>query len=388
MTSRRRAGIVAAVAVAALGLAGCAGEPAADTDGEAVAYTIAAPLVQSGPGAFAGIPVTQGIELAVAEINESGFLGEGSTLQVDFTDTAGDPAKAIAGYKEAEASGASGVLCCTLGGEAGALLPLLTAGTVPGVVTVSILDGLADPPHLFRPFEVPSAPGGTYDEFLDAVFGPGEYSSAVMVVNNDNDAMVQDSKIYAAGLDRNDVELLHTLEVPVVETSYIGPATQIIDLDPDVVVASTIGSSTANLAKALRELGYDKPIVSNVGADSRAAYDASAGAMEGTIFPTPYQAQYPVNELGSAFAAAYEAAYDAAPDMFAAQGYTATWLLATALRDAGTGDPEAVGEALSAIAEQESVYGTIVYSGGQASVKEPALHLVWGAGGALSLLGE
>ncbi|TQJ29941.1 amino acid/amide ABC transporter substrate-binding protein (HAAT family) [Microbacterium sp. SLBN-146] len=384
-TSTRRLSVAAIVATVVV-LAACApGDGNEDADGATV-YSVVAPLVQSGPGAFAGIPVTQGIELAIAEVNASDFLGDGATIEMEFVDTAGDPAKAIAAYREAEASGAAGVLCCTLGGEAGALQPLLSESTLPGVVTVSILDGLADPPHLFRPFEVPSAPGGTYDEFLDAVFGAGAYSSAVMVVNNDNDAMVQDSSIYAEGLARNGVELRETVEVPVVETSYVGPATQIIALDPDVVVASTIGSSTANLAKALRERGFDRPIVSNVGADSRAAFDASAGAMAGTIFPTPFHADYPVNDRGAAFAAAYEDEYGTAPDMFAAQGYTAAWLLATAIRDAGTGDPAAVGEALSAIGEQESVYGRIIYVGGQAEVEETALHLVWGDAGDPQLL--
>ncbi|GAA1854233.1 hypothetical protein GCM10009796_15360 [Microbacterium koreense] len=381
----RRLSVVATTSMAVV-LAACAPGAAEQDANGANVYSVVAPLVQSGPGAFAGVPVAQGIELAIAEVNESDFLGGGSTIEVEFVDTAGDPAKAIAAYREAEASGAAGVLCCTLGGEAGALQPLLSDSTLPGVVTVSILDGLADPPHLFRPFEVPSAPGGTYDEFLDAVFGGGEYSSAVMVVNNDNDAMVQDSSIYADGLERNDVELRGTIEVPVVETSYVGPATQIIDLDPDVVIASTIGSSTANLAKALRERGFDRPIVSNVGADSRAAYDASGGAMAGTIFPTPFHADYPVNDLGSSFSMAYEAEYGSAPDMFAAQGYTAAWLLATAILDAGSGDPAAVGEALSSIDEQESVYGRITYRGGQAEVEEPALHLVWGEAEDLQLL--
>ncbi len=382
--SARIATAVAAGAAAALALAGCTAADEDDPRGAAVVYRVTAPLVQSGPGAFAGIPVAQGIELAVAEINASGFLGDGDTVEVEVIDTAGDPAKTIAAYREADAGDASAVLCCTLGGEAGALLPLMTDGALPGVVTVSILDGLADPPHLFRPFEVPSTPGGIYDEFLDAVLGAGDHDSAVMVVNNDNDAMVQDGAVYAAGLERNGVALLQTIEVPVVETSYVGSATQIVDLDPDIVIASTIGSSTANLAKALRERGYDKPIVSNVGADSQAAYDASAGAMAGTIFPTPFHADYPVNDLGVAFADAYTAEYDASPDMFAAQGYTAMWLLATALRDAGSTDPAAVGEALAAISNQESVYGPIAYSGGQASVEEPALHLVWGEGGRLS----
>lgn len=383
--ARRRTMVLGAAALAlalTFALAGCGGGDDSGDGGEV--YLVGAPIVQSGPGAFAGVPVAQGIELAVSEINESGFLGDDARLELEIVDTAGDPAKAIAAYKQLEADGAAGLLCCTLGGEAGALAPQLAAGSTAAVVTVSILEGLASPPHLFRPFEVPSESGGTYDQFLDDVLGDGGYADAVMVVNDDNDAMVQDGKVYAAGLARHDVELLETIKVGTAETSYTGVATQIAAADPAVVVASTIGSATANLAKALRERGYDRPIVSNVGADSRAAYDASAGAMAGTIFPTPYHADFPVNDLGEEFAAAYSEEYGSAPDMFAAQGYTATRLLATAIRDAGSGDPEDVGAALTAIEQQESVYGDISYHEGQAEVADPARHLVWGDNGTLT----
>ncbi|MDQ6524893.1 ABC transporter substrate-binding protein [Nocardioides sp. LHD-245] len=377
----RAAGALTALAVAGSVLAGCS---SSDDEGGATTYLVGAPIVQSGPGAFAGKPVAQGIELAVAEINASDFLGDGSEIELEIVDTAGDPGKAIAAYRQLEADDASAVLCCTLGGEAGALSPLLRESTVPGVVTVSILEDLADPPYLFRPFEVPSAPGGMYDQFLDTVLPAGEFADAVMVVNDDNDAMVQDAAVYEAGLERNGVDLAKTIRVGTAETSFTAVATEIASIDPDVVVASTIGSSTANLAKALRSRGYDKPIVSNVGADSRAAYDASDGDLAGTVFPTPFSAAFTVNEEGAEFAAAYEEEYGAAPDMFAAQGYTAMWLVATAIRDAGSGDPAKVAAALAEVEEQVSVYGSLTYADGQAEVEEPGQYLVWGEGGSLT----
>lgn len=380
---RQRAALTTLLLAAAAGLTACGSDDDGGGDG-ATTYRVGAPIVQSGPGAFAGEPVAQGMELAVEEINESGFLGDDATVELEIADTAGDPAQAIAAFKQFEADEVSGVLCCTLGGEAGALAPLLQDSPVPAVVTVSILEGLADPPHLFRPFEVPSVPGGTYDEFLDAVLGESGYESAVMVVNNDNDAMVQDGEIYEAGLERNGVRLLDTVAVATAETAFTGVATQVVSADPDVVVASTIGSSTAGLARALRERGYDGPIVSNVGADSRAAYDASGGAMAGVVFPTPYHADFSRNDLAADFAASYEEAYGAAPDMFAAQGYTAMWLLATGLRDASSTDPADVGAALAEVTEQDSVYGALTYTDGQAEVTEPAHHLVWGDDGAVT----
>lgn len=380
---RQRAALTTLLLAAAAGLTAC-GSDDDGGDGGATTYRVGAPIVQSGPGAFAGEPVAQGMELAVEEINESGFLGDDATVELEIADTAGDPAQAIAAFKQFEADEVAGVLCCTLGGEAGALAPLLQDSPVPAVVTVSILEGLADPPHLFRPFEVPSVPGGTYDEFLDAVLADSGYDSAVMVVNNDNDAMVQDGEIYEAGLERNGVRLLDTVAIATAETAFTGVATQVVSADPDVVVASTIGSSTAGLARALRERGYDGPIVSNVGADSRAAYDASGGAMAGVVFPTPYHADFSRNDLAADFAESYEESYGAAPDMFAAQGYTAMWLLATGLRDAASTDPADVGSALAEVTEQDSVYGTLTYTDGQAEVTEPAHHLVWGEDGAVT----
>ncbi|OZV74576.1 hypothetical protein CA850_30030 [Micromonospora echinospora] len=378
VASRRfRATGLAVATTLTVAVAGCASEDSPGGADERV--LVGAAISTSGPAAFAGVPVRQGIELAVEQANARGVLGDGVRIELKTVDVAGDPAAAIAAYRQFEADGAAGVLCCTLGSEAGALRPVMTGSVTPGVVTVSILDGLADPPHLFRPFEIPSKPGGIYDQFLDTVIGAAGFSTAVMVVNDDNQAMVQDSRVYADALGRNKVRLLARINAATATTSFTSVATSIVAKDPDIVVASTIGSSTAALARSLRERGYDKPIVSNVGADSAAAYKASAGTMAGTIFPTPYHADFPVNEAGAAFAKDYQAAYGSKPDMFAAHGYTAAQMLITAIADADNHDPEAVGRALSALGSMESVYGGLTFTGGQAAVEESARHLVWGA---------
>ncbi|MDP3968718.1 MAG: ABC transporter substrate-binding protein [Nocardioides sp.] len=380
---RSRGTVLAATATLGLLLAGCGSDGAGD-GGPIKRVLIGAAISTSGPAAFAGVPVEQGIELAVKQANDEAALGEGVELDLEVVDVAADPAAAIAAYRQFDNDGAAGVLCCTLGSEAGALRPVMSQSLTPGVVTVSILEGLANPPHLFRPFEVPSNPGGIYDKFLDAVLSGSDFSTAVIVVNDDNDAMVQDSRVYADALERNGVRILDTVNAGTAETSFTSVATGIVANKPDVVVASTIGSSTAALARSLRERGYDRPIVSNVGADSAPAYEASAGQMEGTIFPTPYHADFPVNDAGGAFAEDYEAAYGSKPDMFAAHGYTAAQMLITAIADAESHDPDDVGAALSALTGMQSVYGELEFADGQAQVQDPARHLVWGAGGAIT----
>ncbi len=98
---------------------------------------------------------------------------------------------------------------------------------------------------------------------------------------------------------------------------------------------------------------------------------------------SPFHAGFNTNETAVRFVEAYEAEYDAVPDMYGAQGYTAMWLLAQGIKDAGSADPADVAKALEAIKEQDSVYGPLTYSGGQASLDGPGVYLVWQKDGTL-----
>ncbi len=124
---RARAAIAVITAASLFGLAGCAsGDSSGEGGEEAVTYVVGFPALLSGPAAFAGVPIADGAKLAVKEINESGYLGEGSTIDLKIDDIKGDPAQAIALFNQYAADGASGILCCGLSSEAGALAPVIT----------------------------------------------------------------------------------------------------------------------------------------------------------------------------------------------------------------------------------------------------------------------
>ncbi|WP_185996673.1 ABC transporter substrate-binding protein [Nocardioides campestrisoli] len=371
--------VLAAAAAGALLLSSCSGEAGASEDSILVGFT----AIESGPAAFAGVPIVEGAELAAKEINESGFLGDGVEIDLDVEDAAGDPAKAIALYKQFAADGASAVLCCGLSSEAGALAPIIQQSGVPGVVTSAILADLADPPHLYRSHLLPSDEGGLFDQFVDAVVPAEGHKTAVLVVNNDNDGMVADAKVWRAALERNGVEVLKEISTSAADTNYTGPATQVAALDPDTVVASTLGTPTSMLARALRERGYDKRILTSYGADSKQLFDSAAGGMEGVLFPVPFSAEFSTNDTAKSFVASFREEHGKDPDIYAAQGYTSVWFVAQGLKESGETDPAALGEALAEITSQDSVYGPISYEGGQAYLSEPGLYLEWSAEGSL-----
>ena len=70
--------------------------------------------------------------------------------------------------------------------------------------------------------------------------------------------------------------------------------------------------------------------------------------------------------------------------MYGAQGYTAMWLLATAMKEAGSKDASKIAKALEDITSQDSVYGPLLYEGGQASLDAPGSYLEWTKDGTLA----
>ncbi len=380
LTRRRFRTAVAALTTAALvALSGCS----SSDEGGDTEYLVGFPALTTGPAAFAGVPITEGAKLAVEEINDSGYLGEGKTIDLKIDDIKGDPAQAIALYRQYVADGASGVLCCGLSSEAGALAPMIQQSKVPAIVSSAILAGLAEPPYVYRPVVLPAESGGMYDQFVDTVVPAEDIKTVVIVVTSDNDGMVGDAEVWQAALERNGVDVVKTIKTASTDTNYTQAATEIQSLNPDAVVASMLGTPAALLAKSLRERDYENRILSSYGVDSKELFESSGGGLAGTLFAVPFQAGFTDNDLAKKFTEDYEKEYGKEPDMYGAQGYTAMWLLAQAIKEAGDKDPAKVAKALEGITSQDSVYGELVYKDGQASLNAPGAYLEWAEDGTL-----
>jgi branched-chain amino acid transport system substrate-binding protein len=372
-----------------LGLLSFVGACSSSSDGSSgdggKTYVVGFPALESGPAAFAGVPIVNGAKLAVKEINDTHFLGANSKVDLKVDDIKGDPSQAIGLYKQYAKDGAAGVLCCGLSTEAGALAPIIKSTGVPGVVTSAVLANLADPPYLYRSVLLPSEPGGMYDKTVDTVAKGLGAKTAVMVVTSDNDGMAADAKVWAAALQRDGIKVLKTINTGQADTNFTQAATDAQAANPDIVVASTLGTPGALLARALRERGYTKPMLSSYGIDSQALFKTSAGGLAGSIFFVPFQSGFTKNDMATKFSADYKAAYGTDADQYGAQGYTAMWFLAQGMKAAGSNDPKKVATALNGITSQDTVYGKVTYENGQASLQDAPSFLEWNKDGTLKV---
>lgn len=132
-----------------------------------------------------------------------------------------------------------------------------------------------------------------------------------------------------------------------------------------VFLSEAIVERIAPIIRQLRQQGIDSPILGGDGYDSESGWAANADIAN--VFYTTHAylgADHP-SQVVRNFRDAYSAAYGGSqPDAFAALGYDAVYLLASAIRRAGSTNPEAIRQALAATDDFQGITGTIRYENG------------------------
>ncbi|MGB9640258.1 MAG: ABC transporter substrate-binding protein, partial [Anaerolineales bacterium] len=136
---------------------------------------------------------------------------------------------------------------------------------------------------------------------------------------------------------------------------------------PDCLyVASLQASDAGAIAKQLRDAGITLPMVGGDGYDGPELVGVGGSGAENVYFTTHalISADKGTDKM-KAFIKAYNAEYGNDPESaFAALGYDAIYLMADAIKRAGSTDPKAIRDALAATSGFEGVTGTVTYQPG------------------------
>lgn len=379
--------LLVALAATTLVLAGCAGTSTPDDTGGGDVYRIGLINPTTGNASWAGVPIEQGAETAIAEINETGFLGD-ATLELTTSDSEGDPAKAISQYRGFVADGYLAAVCCTISSEAGSFAQLAAQSQMPTVTNGATLAGLNAPPYSYRTVVLPADPGGMYEQVVNAVVAEADVQTAVVVQTADNEGNVADANRWVEDLTAHGVDVLEVVDTFQADTDFTVPATKIASLNPDLVAFSTQGPKSATMIKLLRERGFEGLATSSYGVAVPSVWDVGGSALEGTIFPVPFS---PLgdSQITKDFVERYTAQWGVEPDLYSAQGYNAVKFIAEGIKAAaatGVVDRATLAEALAAIDSFQLVSGNVVEMvDGQAKLADAVLIAQWNADGTQSL---
>ncbi|MCU0476260.1 MAG: ABC transporter substrate-binding protein, partial [Anaerolineae bacterium] len=318
--------------------------------------TIGAIFGQSGNISVYGIPQTQAVDLAIAEINESGYLGEGVTLEVIYADSAGDREQAIAAMtKLVEEDGVVAVLGPTLSSEAFSADPIAQENGVPVMGVSNTAAGITDMGDFVFRNSLPesSVIPGTIAQATE-ILG---LTRVAVLYGNDDDFTISGYDVFIESLEANGVEITAEATFAKGDVDFSAQLTTLLADSPEALVVSALAAEATQIIVQARQQGYTGPIIGGNGLNSPAVLTNAGEASDGVIVGAAWNIASP-EALSVAFTEAYAAAYeDAQPDQFAAQAYTGAWLMATAIRCGDSAEPAAIRDALAAITDFASPLG-------------------------------
>ncbi len=315
----------------------------------------------SGATAVYGTSIQKGIDLAVKQINEQKFLGEGVTVKVAYEDAAGDPKQAIASFEKLIANpDVTVILGPTLSSEAKSADPLAQEAGMPVVASSNTASGITDiGDYIFRTSLPESAVIPNTIKVTKAALG----LTKVAVMYGNDDAFTQSGyDVFKAALEAEGIEILTEETFAKGDTDFSAQLTKIQSLNPDAIVVSALAEEAANIMVQARTLGIPESvrIIGGNGFNSPKLAEIAGAAAEGAISGSAWNvaSTYPAS---ADFVAAFNAEYGADPDQFAAQAYTAAWAAAAAIKNADSVDHAAVRDALAQLSGLESPLGSFSF---------------------------
>ncbi len=324
-----------------------------------------APL--SGAVAVYGVECTNGVNLAVEEINAAGGIN-GKKIVYIAEDDEGDPAKSVNAYKKLTTQDGIRLVIGSL--TSGCTIALTSSAQAQGVVQIApaaTAEAVTDAGnYIFRTC------------FIDPFQGSIGGKFAAKNLNTKNAAILYDiGNDYSVGLTENFIsEFTKNGGTIVAKESYStgdkdfnAQLTKIKAAKPDVVYLPDYYGTVALIAKQLRNQGIDTPII---GADGWDGLTDNAGDEVLNGFYSNHYAADSSDPAVQAFVKNFKAKYNKEPNAFAALGYDSMYLLKDAILKAGTADAKAVRDALEKI-DADYVTGHIKFDAKHNPVKSAVM---------------
>jgi len=352
--------LAAAAAVTALVLAACSGGGSGDK------IKIGGGFALTGDESALDLPAANGAKLAVKEINDAGgvlgkqidFIVHDSQYKMDVTAQTAkqfveqDKVEAMIGYTDTDSVLASGPTFQSAG------IPFITVGAT----SPKIPDQVGDQMYLAAFGDNVQAAAGA--EYALKTFGPNAYLLW--------DKGVEYTTLLGAYFKSRFTEAGGTI---VLEDSYDDKATdfsaQIAKMKalspaPDFYYIAAMPYNIGPLVKQMRDAGITGPIVGGDGYDTPDLVSVAGAAADNVLFSTHALMDAAGGTDGiKKFMAAYNTEYGHDPEnAFAALGYDTVYLLADAIKRAGSMDSKALNEAIGSTKDFPGITGLITYANG------------------------
>lgn len=343
------------VATAALALAACA--PTTEPGGESTEGTGPAEVTvgivtsESGPLAGYGTQYLDAFEAGLDYATDGTGEIDGTAINVEYRDDAGDPDKAVTAVKELIGEGVNIIAGTASSGVALAVAEQAAQNQVlyiSGPAAADAITGINE--YTFRSGRQSAQDVATAGTFLDDIEG-----KTVAVFAQDNAFGQGNVAAVEAILGGKGATVTPVLVAEDV-TEFTPFAQQVLAAAPDLVFVAWAGATSGAMWQAMSQQGVldEIPVVTGLG--DAATFGAYGEASEKINFLNHYFPGAPDNDVNTAMVEAIEEA-GGTPDLFSPDGFNAAIMIVQAIKE-GKGDVDAMVAALEGF-EFEGPKGTM-----------------------------
>jgi branched-chain amino acid transport system substrate-binding protein len=308
----------------------------------------------SGTASIYGNSVLQGIELAVAEINDT---DEGVDLTVTLIDDEGQVETGVDAFETLTSRNVTAIIGPTLSNVALEAMPVAQSAGVPVLGATTTAQGIIENgDYVFR---VALTEAVVVPATLARVHEDVPITGAVMVFDS-SDAFSRSS---ADAMRTGIAEIAATI-VAEVDVATTDIATMFADLHAkafEAFLVTPLVEKSSTIVRALRADGFSQAIIGGNSFNTPGIAAEAGTAVEGAYVGAAWNPGVDT-AAGQAFVKAFTDKYGSAPDLFAAQGYSSVYLLFDAVQRAESVDRAAVRDALAATKDLSTPLGRLTMS--------------------------
>lgn len=350
------------LSIAAFLFTGCALKASSTESSESNTIKVGLDYELSGDAATYGQGLTEGIEIAVKEINSNGGV-LGKQIELVKADNKSDNTEAAnVAMKLSTVDKVVAILGPATSGNTKSAAPVANQNKVPLISGSATADDITvDSNGRVREYMFRTCFSDSFQGVILANFAYNDLNvkNAAVLVDSTSD--------YSKGLAKRFKERYAQLGGKVIteqayqqkETDFRAVLTSIKAANPDVLFLPGYYTEAGLIIKQARELGLDVPVLGGDGYDSPVLQQLAGNDTLNNVFYTNHYSSKDTAEEVVRFKEAFNAEYDRDPNAFNALGYDMAYFLADAIKRAGEADSEKVKEALSATKDFAGITGKL-----------------------------
>jgi len=341
-----------AVLLAAASFAGCGGETA--PAGQAVQIGFFGAL--TGPTATFALSGRNGARLAVQEINRGGGV-LGKRVELLAEDDRGEASEAASVVsKLITRDHVVALIGENASSRSLAAAPIAQSYRVPMVSPSSTnAEVTKKGDYIFRVCFIDPYQGGVLASFARRTL---KAKTGAILVDARSDYSVGLAEAFRSSFEAAGGRLIAELKYTEGDSDFSAQITALAATPPDVLFIPGYYTDVGLIARQARALRLRSILLGADGWDSPKLAEIGGEAVEGAYFSNHYSVDDPSPRVQK-FVGDYRAAYGEAPDSIAALSYDAAWLIADAIKRAGSTEGKRVRDALAASKAYPGVTGTI-----------------------------